>query len=418
MTGARPVGAGALVSALAAACLVGGDTVLPGGTGAIRVIVSTTGVQLDEDGYEASLDGRVGLPIATDGTVTFSNVTVGPHAITLSGAALNCPLPPESPAIVDVAASGTTEIRFEVECGYLLYITHNASPEDATGFVAVFETVTHTLVASVRVGFSPDEIAFTPDGAHVYVANFLSDDVSVIQTADHHVVATIPVGNNPVGVAVEPGGAFVYISNLHGGSVSVIETATNAVVSAVPMPFPRFISFTPDGAFAYVPFQEGVSVLETEGHSEVAVIDTSPFSSIWGVAVTADGLAVYLADQGLDNEGNQVAVAGTAANVVTATVGVGTAPAAVALTPDDAFVYVPNSVSDDVSVIETSTRMVVATVPVGDGPVDVVVTPDGTRAYVSNLFSNEISVIDTATNEVVASFPANGPLRLAIKPAS
>ena len=45
-------------------------------------------------------------------------------------------------------------------------------------------------------------MAFTPDGAFVYVPNAASNNVSVIATATNTVVATIPVGMRPQGVAI------------------------------------------------------------------------------------------------------------------------------------------------------------------------------------------------------------------------
>ena len=65
--------------------------------------------------------------------------------------------------------------------------------------------------------------------------------------------------------------------------------------------------------------------------------------------------------------------------------------------------YISNQGSNSVSVINTATNAVVATVGVGTNPSGVAVTPDGTRAYVANTGSNSVSVINTATNAVVAT---------------
>ncbi len=57
--------------------------------------------------------------------------------------------------------------------------------------------------------------------------------------------------------------------------------------------------------------------------------------------------------------------------------------------------------------IDTATNTVLTgpgfPIPVGSAPVAVAVTPDGTHVYVVNLFSNNVSVIDTATTTVVAT---------------
>jgi YVTN family beta-propeller protein len=82
------------------------------------------------------------------------------------------------------------------------------------------------------------------------------------------------------------------------------------------------------------------------------------------------------------------------------------------------FAYVTNRTSaGTVSVIDTATNTVVATVGVGSFPLSVAVTPNGQRAYVTNQSSNNVSVIDTATNAVVATVPVGlAPKGVAITP--
>jgi len=67
------------------------------------------------------------------------------------------------------------------------------------------------------------------------------------------------------------------------------------------------------------------------------------------------------------------------------------------------FAYVTNSGSSSVSVIDTATNTVTATVGVGGRPVAVAITPNGARAYVANSNSNSVSVINTATNTAIAT---------------
>src|SRR2546426_3725021 len=93
---------------------------------------------------------------------------------------------------------------------------------------------------------------------------------------------------------------------------------------------------------------------------------------------------------------NSVSVIDTASNTVVATVGVGSRPFGVAITPDRARVYVTNRASASVSVIDTASNTVVATI--GGGLSGVAITPARTRAHVSGL--NSVSVIDTASNTV------------------
>jgi YVTN family beta-propeller protein len=69
---------------------------------------------------------------------------------------------------------------------------------------------------------------------------------------------------------------------------------------------------------------------------------------------------------------------------ITATIGVGSLPQGVAVSPVGTRAYVTNTLSGSVSVINTATNHVTATIGVGSAPEEVAVSPDGTRAYVTN----------------------------------
>jgi YVTN family beta-propeller protein len=76
-------------------------------------------------------------------------------------------------------------------------------------------------------------VAVKPDGSKVYVANFLSNNVSVIDAATNTVTATIAVGSEPFGLGVTADGSKVYVANGASNNVSVIDTATNSVTAAI-----------------------------------------------------------------------------------------------------------------------------------------------------------------------------------------
>jgi YVTN family beta-propeller protein len=123
--------------------------------------------------------------------------------------------------------------------------------------VMVINTKTNTITATVPVGAAPgllNGIVVTPDGTKAYVANTdvgntgADHQVAVIDTATNTVTATVLVGNVPDGVAVTPDGAKVYVSNRYDSNVSVIDTATNTVTASVPVgSIPAGVSVTPDG---------------------------------------------------------------------------------------------------------------------------------------------------------------------------
>jgi YVTN family beta-propeller protein len=83
------------------------------------------------------------------------------------------------------------------------------------------------------VGTGPAGVAITPDGAFVYVANFVANTVSVIATATNTVSTTIPVGQRPDFLTVSRDGASVFVPNQNSDTVSVIATATNTVTATI-----------------------------------------------------------------------------------------------------------------------------------------------------------------------------------------
>jgi YVTN family beta-propeller protein len=286
--------------------------------------------------------------------------------------------------------------------------------------VAVIDTASNTITATIPVGSAPVSLALTPDGALLYVVNDGGNTVSVVDAATNTVTATVPVGSAPFGIAVTPDGAFAYVTNLRGSSVSVIVTATNTVTATIPVGrFPEGVAITPDGAFAYVvnDGDRNVSVIDTATNT---VITTVPVGNVPGpVAVSPDGTLVYVGDIITPPSTGGVTVIATATNTVIASVATSNQPFGIAFTPSGAFAYVANFVGSSVSVIDTATTTVVASISDAQArtPAGVAITPDGAFAYTVNFNSNTVSAIDTATNTIVAIIPGLvGPEGIAITP--
>ena len=85
-------------------------------TGTAQVLVTTTGADLDPDGYIVSVDGGTGRAIAVNGTMTVSGLSAGTHSVALSAIASNCAVSGANPRLITVARSGTTEVAFQVSC--------------------------------------------------------------------------------------------------------------------------------------------------------------------------------------------------------------------------------------------------------------------------------------------------------------
>jgi hypothetical protein len=162
--------------------------------GHIQVSTTTSGADLDPDGYTVAMPGAAGRPIGLNGVTTFSDVEVGTHQVELSGLADNCSANGSNPATAAVTKDATVQVGFDVEC--------EAFP---IGSVEVTTSVTNN---------------FDPDGFQVLVAGASQGTVDVNGSATFDdlpdgmqqveltgIAPNCQVdGENPVTVAIPTGG--------------------------------------------------------------------------------------------------------------------------------------------------------------------------------------------------------------------
>src|SRR5712692_4651960 len=135
------VGACVLLVALAIAC----DDGLTPDLGQIEVTVTTTGADLDPDGYSLAIDGAAGLVIPVNTTKTVTRLSSGSHSVLLAGLAANCTVSGDNPRLVDTGHGLTAQVAFAVSCVAI------------TGSVAV-------MVATTGVELDPDGYMVRVDG--------------------------------------------------------------------------------------------------------------------------------------------------------------------------------------------------------------------------------------------------------------
>lgn len=83
------------------------------------------------------------------------------------------------------------------------YLIANGS---MANLVAIYALPDLSLVGTVPVGTDPNWVTLSPDGAHVYISNRGSDDVSVIDFATKREIARIKVGKFPERMTAVGGG--------------------------------------------------------------------------------------------------------------------------------------------------------------------------------------------------------------------
>lgn len=84
--------------------------------GSVRSTTATTGVDLDPDGYTATVIGGPSAVVAVNGTATITNVREGQHLMTLGGLSPNCAITGPDTLSVTVQLGGTSDVTFAIAC--------------------------------------------------------------------------------------------------------------------------------------------------------------------------------------------------------------------------------------------------------------------------------------------------------------
>ena len=168
----------------------------PPQTGDLTVSTSTTGSNLDADGYTVTLDGNSSRAIATNGSATFTGLPAGSHTVVFSGVAGNCSVSGGTSRTVDVPAGGTASTSFAVSCAAV----------SGDGSL----TVTTSTTGS---NLDPDGYTVSVDGGAASQAIATNGSVTFTGPAGDHSIALTGVaanctvsGANPRTVTVPAGG--------------------------------------------------------------------------------------------------------------------------------------------------------------------------------------------------------------------
>ena len=99
---------------------------------------------------------------------------------------------------------------------------------------------------------SPTELAVSPDGNWVYVANHTADSVSVISAGSGQVEAEIPVGRGPQGVALSPDGEKLYVALSRDHAVGIVSLGQRRLLESIACGYePRDLVLSADGRTLY-----------------------------------------------------------------------------------------------------------------------------------------------------------------------
>ena len=258
-----------------------------------------------------------------------------------------------------------------------------------TGEIALCNTRTRVVEATIPVGGSPWGVAWRPDGARVFVTNRADASVSVLDVVSRTIIGTVPVGPQPYGIAMHPFLPRVYVTSYAADRVDVIDSTSLTVVDAIKVgDGPAGLVVHPAGAILYVAnyIAGTVSAIDVATQATLATVATPDLPV--GLALAPDGSKLYVACLGA----RQVAVIGTVSHTLLRTIRVGRQPIGVAFDATGARAYVTNSADDTVTVIDAVADRAIAKTPVGKFPLGIAVSGDGV-VWVADAHTDDLAVL-------------------------
>lgn len=295
------------------------------------------------------------------------------------------------------------------------------------GFSAI-DTATCQVIQTYNVGdtqvpgdpgdynYSSTNEGIAVSGGYLYFADTGTSNVAVIATSSldpsnyNPPEQLINVGLFPQDVAVTPDGKQVWVAETgpqtspsSPSGVSVISTASDQVTAHLPVGGqPSQVAFSPSGAIAYVVTADGLWLFSTATEKPVGVIHG--LGDPRGIAVSPDGSTLYVTD----TQAGTVAVINAASRAVTHTIKVGQLPWQMAISPNGQTLYVANPDSDTVSVIDTAANRVTHTISITGDPDTLALTPNGQQLWIGQSTAAFVTVLDTATDTTVGSINLGG----------
>lgn len=347
-------------------------------------IVSTIGVGNNPNGIAITSDNR------------FAYVANNNNAGIMGG---------DTVSVIDLSTN--TVVQTISDASFSEPYTVTISPDDTKVYVSnsngttmsIIDIETNTVIGTIGGFDGPSGMAITPDGKTGYVNNYGATPgvgsgngtiVNVVNLTTNTITGAITVDQAPAGLAISPDGAYVYVINYvdgnpFTGTINIIETSTNTVVGRIRGFFGPFgIAITPNGNYAYVtnfgsnnfsPTSGGVAPNVVSGTTVSKVnLKTNTIEATFrlgnqpsGVAISPDGRFVYVTNYNTFYQG----------------------PNFTNLTPGKGTLNIISVCTDQISRQELT---------MGASPANIAISPDGKRAYVTNYSSNNVKVINIVDN--------------------
>ena len=166
-----------------------------------------------------------------------------------------------------------------------------------SGFVVEIDTATGTVTRAIPTnGKISHMVLVSPDGARLYTANIVTQNVSVMDRKSGQLLAQVPCGKGAEGMCFAPGGRDLWVGNQEAGSITVVDTVQNTTRETFPCPgMPVRIRFTLDGKKALVSSWTDpgeLVVLDAASHQEIKRLPVG--GQAIGLELSPDGKRAFV----------------------------------------------------------------------------------------------------------------------------
>lgn len=127
------------------------------------------------------------------------------------------------------------------------------------------------------VGHLPRGLFLSPKTSALYISNSWDDTVTVVDTKSFQAVRTLHTGAEPSGLLTDQNGSTLYVANRIGNSISVIDMATGQEKKHLTAGRgASYLAITPDGSRIYsTHIYPNGDTFRTPAQSEITVVDTA-----------------------------------------------------------------------------------------------------------------------------------------------
>lgn len=194
----------------------------------------------------------------------------------------------------------------------------------------------------------------------LYVTNRGSGDLAILDESTLAVRKVIPIGERAWGFAVAPDGKTAHVS--YAAGLAIVNLEAGAVAQRVALGGQGMgLAMSPDGATLYLPFQGRALVTIDSAALTVTSHPLAINAHQHGIAISADGRRLYLANNVFGGAGS-------------------------------------------LSEVDTTTLQELRRIPVGKDHEQVALSADGRRAYLTGGFAlgghDELTVVDLASGAI------------------